>query len=336
MPEAMELDRYVRTGVGSPRQWLRALGPHWDTQEVLDLVDWMRDFNRGRPSSDQIGFYGFEVPSAAHAVQVVTTLPDSVTGAALKRWLIRELGCVAVGEGAAWGRGGFASDSTFWNRCGIVAATAADSLAALRSRLNGSASSGAVAFAEQMARVVQHHVTIGLRKLPRHETVAEHVLWLADNLGPSGKLIVWGRDVESGRLTLGGTTVQSAVPVAARLGDRYRNAAFTIGEGVIRARPVSPGREPGDERNLRVRMPSSGSYEDILNRARLDAFVVNLRSLPSDTAGGWLRGPHPMRLISGVYTPDVPNAFETPIEFPAYYDGILFVRRVTPATPLKH
>src|SRR5213593_1917899 len=116
----------------------------------------------------------------------------------------------------------------------------------------------------------------------------------------------------------GGTTVQSAVPVAARLGDRYRNAAFTIGEGVIRARPVSPGREPGDERNLRVRMPSSGSYEDILNRARLDAFVADLRSLPSDTAGGWLRGPHPMRLISGVYTPDVPNAFETPIEFPAY------------------
>ena len=32
---AMEIDRYVRTGIGNPRQWLRALGSHWNTQEVL-------------------------------------------------------------------------------------------------------------------------------------------------------------------------------------------------------------------------------------------------------------------------------------------------------------
>src|SRR5438034_4122438 len=79
MAEAMELDRYVRTGVGNPRQWLRALGsPHWNTQEVLSIVEWIRSYDRDHSAGEQIGFYGFELPNGGHAVSVVTTLPDSV------------------------------------------------------------------------------------------------------------------------------------------------------------------------------------------------------------------------------------------------------------------
>jgi len=335
MAEAMELDRYVRTGRGAPRPWLRALGSHWETQEVLDLVEWIRGYNSGRSTSEQVGFSGFELPSANHAVRIATSLPDSVAGSALNGWLRRELGCVATGESAAWGREGVAADSTFWNRCGVVAAAAVDSLAALSRRRGASRSSDDVTFAEQMARLIQHHVSVGLRRLPRHEAVAEHILWIANSLGADGKLLVWGRDVESGRLTLEGNVVQSAVALAKSLGDRYRNLAFTFGEGVVRARPITPGREPGDERSIRVRMPSAESYENVLNRARLDAFVVDLRTLPTDTAGVWLKGPHAIRLISGVYTPDAPGAFETHVEFPANYDGLIFHRRVSPAVPLK-
>jgi erythromycin esterase len=335
MAEAMELDRYVRGGASDPRQWLRVLGPHWNTQEMLTVVEWIRAYNRGRAATDQIGFYGFELPTAGHAVQVVTSLPDSIAGAPLKSWLQRELRCVATGESAAWGRGGFASDSSFWNRCRVVAAAAAESLAALGGRQGSSRPSSELSFAEQMARLLEHHVDVGLRRLPRHEAVAEHVLWLANNLGSDGKLLVWGRDVESGRLTLEGNVVQSAVALAAKLGDRYRNLAYTFGEGSVRAKPIVPGKEPGDERDMRARPPRDGTYENVLNRARLDAFFLDLRTLSADTAGSWLKGPHPMRLISGVYTADALGAFETPIRFPENYDGVLFARRVTPALPLK-
>ena len=51
------------------------------------LVDAMRAWNRGRSSDHQVGFYGFEIPSAGHAVSVVTSLHDSITGPALKAWL---------------------------------------------------------------------------------------------------------------------------------------------------------------------------------------------------------------------------------------------------------
>ena len=335
MAEAFELDRYVRTGTGNPQRLLRALGPHWETREMLELVEWMRSSNRARASAAQIGFAGFELPNATHAVRVVTTLPDSVAGAPLNRWLGRELSCVGVGESAAWGRGSIAADSGFWNHCRDVTAAAVDSLTALGTRVGAARASGDVAFAAQMARLLHHHVSVGLRRLSRYETVAEHVLWAASTLAPEGKLLVWGRDVESGRLTLEGDVVQSAVALSKSLGDRYRNLAFTFGEGVIRAQPIAPGRDPGDPRNIDARPPSDGSYENVLNRARLDLFFVDMRPVATDAEGAWLRGPNRARLISGVYTAAVPGAFETQLELPANYDGLIFARRVTPATALK-
>lgn len=340
MPEAMEVDHYVRTGIGNPRPWLYSLGSHWETQGVVALVDWLRSYNRGRPDSSQIGFYGFELPNGSHAVQVVTSIPDSIAGGSLNRWLRQQMQCVTTGESAAWGREGAASDSTFWNRCRGITASVVDSLVALGSRIAPSraAALDRVRFAEEMARVAQHDVDVGLRRLPRHEVVAQHILWLANRFGPNANLLVWGRDVESGRLTLegGGGVIQSAVPLSTALGARYRNLAFTVGDGVVRASPIAVGqREPGKERDMTLRRPRSGSYEDVLIRAMANNYFLDMRTLPTDSAGKWLTGPHPGRLVSSVYSETALGAFETPLEFPAYYDGILFVKHATPATPAK-
>jgi erythromycin esterase len=338
MAEAMEVDRYVRTGVGNPRQWLRSLGSsHWNTQEVLNIVEWIRNYDREHTGAEQISFYGFELPNAAHAIAVVTTLPDSVAGPSLNAYLKREIQCVPTGESAAWGRDGPASDSTFWNRCRGQTAAVVDSLGALRARLASRPSAQAsAAFAEQMARLAQHDADVGLRHLPRHQTVADHILWVANSLGADARLLVWGRDVESGRLTGEGGIVQSAVPLASTLGERYRNLAFTGGQGVVRAQPINVGqREPGGETNMRLRAPRPESYEDVLNRATSDNFLLDLRNIGTEPGSGWLKGPHQARLVSGIYSENALGVFETTLQFPSYYDGLLFSKNVTPATPLR-
>jgi erythromycin esterase-like protein len=38
-----------------------------------------------------------------------------------------------------------------------------------------------------------------------------------------------------------------------------------------------------------------------------------------------------MRLITEQYTAMSPEAFETPVEFPKYFDAVVFVRHVTAA-----
>ena len=335
MPEALEVDRYVRTGAGDPRRLLRALGSwRWDTREMLAFVGALRHWNITHPER-QLGFYGFEIPTAEHAVRVVESLPDSVTGVPLKQWLTRTYACVAMDESAHWGLEGRAADSTFWNACGPATSAAADSLAALRRRVPASSRAAAdVAFAEEMARLIQHHVGVGLRHMTRHDANAEHVLYVANSLGPDARLVLWGGDVEMGRLTLKPNTVQTGVPLGQRLGDRYRAIAFAIGDGVIRARVPSSGGRGGGEpglANVRVVPPTPDSYEDVFSRAPAAAYWLDMRSLASDAAGTWLRGARPMRLISELYSPLLANALVTPVEFPANYDAVVFVKTAAPA-----
>ena len=185
--------------------------------------------------------------------------------------------------------------------------------------------------------MVAHYVGVGLRRVARHEAVASHVEWLVNYLGANAKLLVWGRDVEAGRLELRGgggvaPVVQMAVPLSKLLGGRYRAVGFAVGDGSIRARIIAAGRgEAGGESNIPVGPPLPGSYENVLNRARLDSYFVDARSIGKDTTAAWLAGPHSVRLISGTYAPQAAQLFLTPIQLPANFDALVFVKRVTPA-----
>ncbi|HEY7394063.1 MAG TPA: erythromycin esterase family protein [Gemmatimonadaceae bacterium] len=336
MADAMEIDRYVRTGIGDPQRLLRTLGSwRWETQEFRALVEAMRAYNQGKPHERQIGFYGFEIPTAAHAVSVITSLPDSIITAPLKAWLTREYACVAINEGAQWGREGRAADSSYWRACGPATVAAADSVSALRRRANLSPRSAAdLAFADQMAKLVAHHVRIGLRHLKREELNAEHVLFLADLIGADNQLMLWGGDVEMGRLVLDTTTVQTAVPLGAKLGDRFRTIAFAFGNGAVRARLMSAVPRAGGQVGLSdvtVRPPLPGTYEDVFVRSARDGYWVDFRRLGTDTAGTWLKGPRPMRLITEQYSTVSPELLQTPVQFPKYFDAVVYIQTVTPS-----
>lgn len=343
MPEALEIDRYVRGGPGNPsdlRRLLRGLGSwRFDTREMVSFVNALREWNHSHPDK-QIDFYGFEIPTAELAVRTIVTLPDSVIDVALRGWLTRNYGCVAENESAHFGLEGRAADSSFWNACAPATRAAVDSIVAARARAKSPSATAQLAFAEEMARLIQHHVAVGLRHLPRQEGNAEHVMYLANLFGPEGRIVLWGGDVEMGRLTLERTTVQTGVPLGRRLSAAYRAVAFAVGGGMIRARVPSVNRgsggrgsgEPGFS-DTRVARPTQDSYEDVLNRVPApsgEAFWLDARNLPSDKGGGWLRGPRQMRLINELYSPVLPGAFETTIELPTNYDAIVFVKTPSP------
>jgi erythromycin esterase-like protein len=238
-----------------------------------------------------------------------------------------------MSEGAHWGLEGRASDSTFWNRCGTVANAGVDSIVALRARVGARPVAAEVAYAEEMARLIQHHVTLSLRHTNRHESNAEHLLYLANALGRDAKLLAWGGDVEMGRLTLDKVTVQTGVPLGQRLGARYRPIGFVFGDGVVRTRRASSGRggAPAGLSDITVLRPSQNTYEDVLIRPAMAAYWLDVRALPSDIGGAWLRGPRNARLVTDLYVPEAPELTETPVELPAFFDALVYVRHVTAA-----
>jgi erythromycin esterase len=70
MPEAYRINEYVRTGRGDPRELLKGMYFWtWNTQEVLDMIVWMREFNKS--GKGHVEFTGFDMQTPTVAVQIV-------------------------------------------------------------------------------------------------------------------------------------------------------------------------------------------------------------------------------------------------------------------------
>jgi erythromycin esterase-like protein len=70
MPEAYKLNDYVLRGEGDPAKLIKDMGFWtWDTEEVLDMVRWMREFNKG--GKGRVEFTGFDMQTPNVALDIV-------------------------------------------------------------------------------------------------------------------------------------------------------------------------------------------------------------------------------------------------------------------------
>ena len=79
MPEAYRLNDFVLNGNGDPKQLLKGMYFWtWNTQEVLDMILWMREFNR--LGKGRIEFTGFDMQTPTVAMDVVRTFVTARDG----------------------------------------------------------------------------------------------------------------------------------------------------------------------------------------------------------------------------------------------------------------
>ncbi len=90
-PDAYRVNAYVR-GLGADRSAEEALSSFddfpewmWRNAEVRDLVQWLRDFNAGRPAAQRVGFYGIDVQDLYGPIDPVLAYLDAADPAAAAR-----------------------------------------------------------------------------------------------------------------------------------------------------------------------------------------------------------------------------------------------------------
>lgn len=64
-----DINKYVLTGEGNAKEALSKNGYWvWQSQEVLDLIEWMKNYNKGKTSNQKIKFYGYDMQDATSCV----------------------------------------------------------------------------------------------------------------------------------------------------------------------------------------------------------------------------------------------------------------------------
>ena len=351
-PDAWRVNRYVR-GLSDDADATAALSGFrrfpawmWRNTEVRDFVEWLRGYNEGRPSQQQVGFYGIDLYSLFTSMQAVLAYLDRTDPAAAAR-ARKRYACFdharedsqAYGYSASFGLASSCEDEVVQQLRDMNERTAAFQSTPGLERDEGF-------FAQQNARLVRNaeeyyrtmfrgrvsswnlrdsHMVETLQALDRH-LVSDHGL---------PRIAVWAHNSHLG--DAGATEMGEAGEwnVGQLMRDRYHEQAVLVGfsthHGTVTA--TSDWDQPAQRK--RVRPGLAGSWEDLLHQTATARFMLPLRDNP---ALAKLAAPQRLqRAIGVVYRPETERQshyFLT--RLPQQFDALIHIDETHALEPLDH
>jgi erythromycin esterase len=324
------LDRYVTTGEGDPRQLVADMSsPFWASEEILDLVGWMRSYNQTH--HDKVRFLGTDVIALRElSFDEVTSYVRHVAPDRLDE-LERDLAPIRPRGSRLEHQQWYFQRSDSEKRQLIDSARRAsqlvDSLAA-GPRLERE-------YARQHARTIvgwyETFANTGFQS-ERERFIADTVTWWQRTIG--GKIAYWAANVHASAaptvtLRVAGqpsTGTFAGGYLRERLGRQYLSIGTLFHHGVISSDFTQPSPHP-------VGPPPQGVLEATLGQARSPDYLLDLHTGAPRPVRNWRSGPVTMRMIHPMYVDDDDGAAYTmsAASLIGAFDVIAHIRTTTPS-----
>lgn len=348
-PDSLRVDRYVRRQ-GDDDSADAALGSFqrfpiwmWRNHDVVNLVEWMRDFNRSRAVEQRVGFYGLDLYSLHASIRAVLSYLGDTDPDAAKRARER----YACFDHAGDDPQRYGMNATF----GIEASCEDEVIAQLvemqrrRSARSGRSPSGDSWFhAMQNAHVVKdaeayYRMMFAGRTASwnlRDTHMADTLDMLVDHLAIAGhpaRIVVWAHNShvgdaratemgDSGQLTLGQIMRQ-------RHGDEVALVGFTTHHGTVEC--AYDWDEPPMREHVRPSLPES--WERVFHDTGIERFMVTSSALRRAIGEATHERLH--RAIGVVYRPETErHSHYYDARIAEQYDIIVHVDRTHAVQPL--
>lgn len=332
LPYGVVIDRYVTDGEGNAADVLAGAGGWfgWDTEEMLDLLEWMRDWNEEAPEDRKVRFFGCDVGypriGLEHALAYLGRVdPDhaaEIASAPLGRDLFhdwmweRSLRSFAALDGA--------------EREEIVSnlSSLADRLEERRDEYVSKSSLDEwrwnhryVVVARDGARVFTS-ATREKGGIIRDEAMAVHLEWYLREIGPDDRAIFWAHDthVLEDSFFIPSMVSAPVAPTGLYLDRFFGDGYLSIGFAFEKGRFVRLKQD-----GVRIFPPAGPNTVDgALAAAGPDIFLLDLRDLSAGSrAAAWPAAPRRMQGQDRLFRTRPSRAF----------DALLFIRDITRTRP---
>jgi erythromycin esterase len=329
MPESFDINEYVLTGKGDPAKALAGIYFWtWDTEEVLEMIQWMRRYNADPKHTRKVKFYGFDMQSAARAAKITLSYMRKVDPQRAET-SAKELGLLA---------NPFTEPqfNTLAKEKKVAAAETVKSvLASFDERKQDyvkRSSADEWSFARLHAQILAQNIEMrgggSATNSPfavRDRSMGENIRWILDHEGPDAKLVAWAHN--------GHVATQNPVMgshLRRMFGSEMVVFGFAFNQGGFQA--VEQGR---GVRSFNVDPAPEGSLDATLASAGLRIAAIDLRALSKDgEAAKWFSEPRATRSIGAIYSERFAASYLAKQVTPEIYDTLLFVEKTTAARPV--
>ena len=332
--ESERINDYVHGAPGDPAKLLSAQ-KFWttNTQEVLDMIEWMRRHNQDPGGAPRVSFHGINMNLSRVTMDDVEAYFARVDPAALPA-VRAHYACFRQYEDPPSGAPllvytGASAEQKASCRGGIVAVHAL--LGAGRDRYVRASSAAEYERALRAARIVvqNEEVLLSGGGVVRDRYLAENAAWLLEQAGPGARMVVWAHNghVADESQAMGALLRQ-------RFGADYLPVGFSFDHGSFNA-VIFPILGPS-LRPATVEPAWKGTYEYEFERLGHPRFLVDLRPLRASApaSAAWLNGPLSTRRIGAGFAPAAPASSFTVSQLPSSYDVVIHFSETTASTLL--
>ncbi|MGA9239614.1 erythromycin esterase family protein [Robiginitalea sp.] len=342
--EAFDVNRYVVDGIGDPEKAIAGIYFWtWDTQEVWELIKWMRSYNANPDNLKKVKFYGFDVQDPQRAARVMLEYLKKVDQE-LEEIVRPELGILEVpfSDPKGLGRRQWIPeeyDSISLNYIQEV-------MKAFDSKKETYVASSSVdewQLAKQHARQIEIYISNAAKTgLERDYGQAENIRWTLDYEGENSKLIAWAHNFHVANMILEeddneGVDYKGYKCMGNHLkkwyGDQLKIVGIFYNQGEFSA--LDDNIPSAGFKTFEVGSSKHGSLEHTMINANLHNAYLDLSNIPKNgPIYEWLDKPLSTRYSWGFYNQSRPEDYYQTHKLSKEFDALLFLDKTTATVPI--
>lgn len=325
------VNKWIHGSSGEPQEALAAMGWNIRTNEVVDLIRWMRDYNSTREPQSQLSFYSFDLGNGDKDLEVVRAYIRKVDPGAMylfNAWYV----CMPVdGSTLSAYR---AKPEEEQASCRNNLTEAHNYLLAQRSSYEAASSPKEWAYILQTAQtILQNEAIYSLQdesqySALRQQYMADNASWILNQAEPGEKIVLWAHNGHVRHLDQDLTDLQGLDVVS---------VGFTFYDGEFMAYGYDQNRRlDGQLIPRHAPLPPPDSYEHYFQSAGLPSFILDLQEVPAGSeATDWLHQSLALRSVGCCFYYEKPETHHSYMPILAEeFDLIVFLEQTSPSAPL--
>lgn len=297
----------------------------WYCKEVVNLLEWMRNYNLNKTKDEQIRFYGMDIQVVKKINQEIRNLVQKYNIPLSEELLSVVDNCVEK-EVKYSGKTDWADiqipklnkiESILFDfRKGIKNENIDEFNSAIR----------ALNYLSKYTYYVQNH-----HSQDRDLLMFENAKWIVENKSKNGKAFIWAHNEHINNKKAGNYSVRNIYNLGRHLKEYYKNdyysVGFDFGTGTL-AGYFSNKDEKPSWKKFELSKPFAKTYAETLIEAKDDIYFIDMSKALDGNSSNFFKGKN-KQLVAGGGGFNFKNNHLYQKKFSEMYDGLIFVKNIT-------
>ena len=331
---------YVEHGTGDASEALKNNGYWvWKTQEVLNLITWMREYNENSGNTKAVSFYGFDLvyfdEPADYVIKYLNQVDPSAVSTAFN--LFQSLKSERNSH----------ADESVKNSLKNDFNTLLNYFIGKKNEYESLTSSKEYLIAMQCLKETMQNVEMVWNALyiedfrdpmiyeTRDRYMAENVEWILEDAEPGSKAVLWAHNfhVSTEYPSMGYNLRQKYSDEIVIVGMTFNKGSFNAYGYDLTLRQTTTGIVVP----FTVPQARKGSYAWCFSQAGISRFFLDFRKIKTGQEETlWFSIPHYLRYLDAIYDPTEPDYWYFNYKANDLYDVMIFFESTSPSTLLPN